>query len=275
MTSASSVLSPCKVNEFLYLTGRYPDGYSRMQTLYTVLDYGDAMEFSVRDDGRLTLRGFDFPMEQNLIYKAAVMLAQASGCALGADIRVEKVLPAGGGLGGGSGNAATTLVQLNRLWGTGLSKQDLLRLGARLGADVPLFIEGGATFGEGRGTELEDAPCRGGFYVVACPSCHVPTAEIFRMPDLRRDCPVRTHEELMALPFENVFTPVVARRFPEVAGLLEAMSAFGSPRMSGSGGSCFLWFEGEARAASALQGLSGMGIRAFMARPLPRGGSRP
>ena len=268
----SRVLSPCKVNEFLYITGRYEDGYSRLQTLYTVLDYGDAMDFSVRGDGRLTLSGFGFPMEQNLIYKAAVALREASGCRLGADIRVDKILPQGGGLGGGSGNAATALVQLNALWEAGLSKQELLSIGARLGADVPLFIEGGATFGEGRGTELSDAPSRGGFYVVACPSCHVPTAELFKAPDLRRDCPVRTHEELMRPPFENVFTPVVARRYPEVARLLEQMSKYGPARMSGSGGSCFLWHEDEASARHSLEGLKSAGIRCFMAMPLPRGG---
>ena len=268
----SRVLSPCKVNEFLYITGRYPDGYSRLQTLYTVLDYGDTMEFSVRGDGKFTLTGFDFPMEQNLIYKAAVALREASGCRLGADIAVDKILPQGGGLGGGSGNAATALAQLNKLWEAGLSKQELLSIGARLGADVPLFIEGGATFGEGRGTELTDAPSRGGFYVVACPSCHVPTAELFKAPDLRRDCPVRTHEELMKAPFGNVFTPVVTKRYPEVARLLEAMSKYGSARMSGSGGSCFLWHEDEDSAKRSLEGLRSMGIACFMARPLPREG---
>ncbi len=267
---SSRALSPCKVNEFLYITGRYPDGYSRLQTLYTVLDYGDEMEFCVRDDGKLTLSGFDFPMEQNLIYKAAVLLQKESGCALGADIRVRKVLPAGGGLGGGSGNAATTLVELNALWETGLPKARLLELGASLGADVPLFVEGGATFGEGRGTELTDAPSMGGFYVVACPSCHVPTAELFKMPDLRRDCPVRTHEELMKAPFENVFTPVVVKRYPEVARLLETMSAYGKPRMSGSGGSCFLWHDDEDCARRSLEALKALGIHVFMARPLPR-----
>lgn len=268
----SRVLSPCKVNEFLYITGRYEDGYSRLQTLYTVLDYGDSMEFAVRDDGKLTLAGFDFPMEQNLIYKAAMALREASGCTKGADIAVGKILPQGGGLGGGSGNAATALVQLNALWNAGLSKQDLLSIGARLGADVPLFIEGGATFGEGRGTELSDAPSMGGFYVVACPRCRVPTAELFKAPDLKRDCPVRTHDELMKAPFENVFTPVVTRRYPEVARLLEAMSKYGPARMSGSGGSCFLWHGDEDSAKRSLEGLRSMGIGCFMARPLPREG---
>lgn len=268
MTDTREVLSPCKVNEFLYITGLMPDGYSFLQTMYTVLDYGDQMEFTVREDGNFTLEGFDFPMEQNLIYKAARALKQKTLSPLGADIRVKKILNEGGGLGGGSGNAATTLIELNRMWNCSLLKKDLLDLGAELGADVPLFIEGGSTFGEYRGTVLTPVPSPGGWYVVACPRCHVPTAELFKMPDLKRDCPRRTFDELIKLPFENVFTDVVTKRYPEVAELIEIMSTLGKPRMSGSGGSCFLWFADEDQAKSAFSSLRSRNINVFMAKPL-------
>ena len=158
MTSLT-VLSPCKLNLFLYITGRRPDGYHNLQTLFSLLNYGDEMTFTPHDDGRIVIDGpFDFPVEKNLIYKAALLLkerlpqdrAATSGCS----VRVLKRIPEGGGLGGGSSNAATTLLILNKLWKVGLQEEELESLGLTLGADVPVFVRGTAAFASGVGEKL-------------------------------------------------------------------------------------------------------------------------
>lgn len=260
--------SPCKLNEFLYITGKRPDGYHDLQTLFTVLDYGDEMSFEVTDDGRVDLiTPFPFPKEENLIYRAAMALKPLAKSSCGCIIAIEKKLPEGGGLGGGSGNAATTLQVLNRLWDLRLGKSDLIALAVKLGADVPIFIEGVSCFGEGIGEILTPVAWNRRWYLVANPGCKVPTAKLFASDRLRKDSPVRTLDELMSVPFENCFTPVVTGEYPQVAKLLEILGKLApDARMSGSGSSCFVSFTSKEDATWALDELGKYGdFNAFIA----------
>lgn len=255
-----SCVSPCKLNEFLYITGKRPDGYHDLQTLFVVLNYGDHMSFEVTDDGAIDLlTKFPFPKEQNLIYKAATALKQLSGTKQGCRISIEKILPEGGGLGGGSGNAATTLQVLNALWGLNLDKQSLIMLGAKLGADVPIFIEGVSCFGEGIGEILHPVDFPKRWYLVVNPGCKVPTAKLFKSEKLKKNSLVRSYEELLTAPFENCFTKVVTSEYPQVAKLLELLGTLGeNARMSGSGSSCFVSFATMHEANEALNKLKGL-----------------
>lgn len=260
--------SPCKLNEFLYITGQRPDGYHDLQTLFTVLDYGDEMSFEVTGDGIVDLvTRFPFPKEQNLIYKAALALKPLVRTSCGCRISISKRLPEGGGLGGGSGNAATTLQVLNRLWDLRLPKADLIAIAARLGADVPVFIEGVSCFGEGIGEILTPVPRPTRWYLVVNPGCKVPTAKLFASPQLKKDSPVRKLDELLAAPFENCFTPVVTAAYPQVAKLLNILGELGTDaRMSGSGSSCFVSFTAREDALWALDQIRGQGgFNAFIA----------
>ena len=244
MIKSFSCISPCKINEFLYIIGKRPDGYHNLQTLFVVLDYGDPMTFEITDDGIVDLKtAFDFPKEQNLIYKAAMLLKKRYQVKQGCRIAIDKILPQGGGLGGGSGNAATVLQVLSHLWGLDLDDETLIKLGATLGADVPLFIKGITTFGEGIGERLQEVPWPERYYLVVNPNCKVPTKELFGSPLLKRDSPERTLDELLKAPFENCFTPVVTKAYKEVAQLLQCLEKYGHARMSGSGSSCFVSFE--------------------------------
>ena len=174
-----STVSPCKLNLFLYITGKRPDGYHNLQTLFVILDHGDIMHFETTDDDRVELlTDFGFPVEKNLIYKAAMLLKEQTLCKKGVKISIDKVLPQGGGLGGGSGNAATTLMVLNRLWDLKLKEDSLLKMGTSLGADVPIFIKGKTCFAEGIGEILEEKSYPEKYYLVATPECKVPTAKL-------------------------------------------------------------------------------------------------
>lgn len=239
-----SCISPCKINEFLYITGKRPDGYHNLQTLFVVLNHGDPMTFDITDDGIVDLKtAFDFPKEQNLIYKAAMLLKERYELKMGCLISIDKVLPQGGGLGGGSGNAATVLQVLSHFWGLKLDDETLITLGAALGADVPLFIKGVTTFGQGIGEILTVVSRPERYYLVVNPNCKVPTKELFSSPLLKRDSPNKSFDELLKTPFENCFTPVVTRQYAQVAELLEHLEKYGPARMSGSGSSCFVSFE--------------------------------
>lgn len=248
-----SCISPCKVNDFLYIVGRTPNGYHKLQTLFTVLNYGDYMTFEQVENDVIEIEGpFDFPKEQNLIYKAAVLLKTKYAVKQGIKINVKKRLPEGGGLGGGSGNAATTLLVLNKIWDLNLSEEKLISMGSGLGADVPLFIKGTTTFGQGTGEILEEVKLPIRWYLVVNPGCKVPTKELFASPELKRDSPIRTLEQLLKLPFENSFTPCVIKRYPLVKKLLEDLSSYGNTAcMSGSGSSCFVRFENEKKCTEA------------------------
>ena len=177
------------MNLFLHVVGRRPDGYHLLQTLFRFIDLHDTLHFSLREDGvvRRTNAVEGVPEEQDLCVRAARLLQSETGCGLGVDITVEKHIPMGGGLGGGSSDAATTLIALNRLWSLGLSRAHLMQLGLRLGADVPVFVFGENAFAEGVGEELQAYPLAEAWYVVLFPPVHVPTAQIFAHPELTRD----------------------------------------------------------------------------------------
>lgn len=262
-----STVSPCKLNLFLYITGKRPDGYHNLQTLFVILDHGDIMHFETTDDDRVELlTDFGFPVEKNLIYKAAMLLKEQTLCKKGVKISIDKVLPQGGGLGGGSGNAATTLMVLNRLWDLNLKEDSLLKMGTSLGADVPIFIKGKTCFAEGIGEILEEKSYPDKYYLVATPECKVPTAKLFGSEALKKDSKVRTFEELVNAPFENSFTPVVVKEYPEVQTLLDKLSEFGPSFMSGSGSSCFVAFDSIEAAKKAQAKIEKLKISSFVAR---------
>ena len=239
-------ISPCKINEFLYITGRRSDGYHDLETLFVVLNYGDPMSFEIIDDDVIELdASFDFPKEQNLIYRAAMLLKVKYGVKKGCRITVDKLLPQGGGLGGGSGNAATVLQVLSVLWDIRLDDEILMQLGMSLGADVPLFIKGVSTFGRGRGEILTPVNYPPRFYLVVNPGCKAQTSALFSSPLLKRDSKPLTYTEHLKHPFENAFTPVVCAQFPQVVSLLQALSCYQDARMSGSGSSCFGSFDNK------------------------------
>lgn len=197
--------SPAKLNLFLYITGRRANGYHDLQTLFQFLDHGDELTITANNSGNITLSPAlaDVALEDNLIYKAAMALKNAAQSPLGADIQLHKVLPMGGGIGGGSSNAATTLVALNYLWQTGLSDDQLAEIGLALGADVPVFTRGFAAFAEGVGEELSVVEPEEKWYLVVRPAVSIATKDIFTHPQLVRNTPKRDLASLLATPYEN------------------------------------------------------------------------
>ena len=262
-----STLSPCKLNLFLYITNKRADGYHDLQTLFVILDKGDMMHFETCDDDKVhLLTDFGFEVEKNLIYKAAMLLKEHCHYTKGIKISIDKVLPQGGGLGGGSANAATTLLVLNKLWDLNLDEDTLLKLGTTLGADVPIFIKGTTCFAEGIGEILQEKTVASKYYLVATPNCKVPTKELFASTDLKKDYPKRSYEELLKTPFENCFTKAVVKAYPQVQELLNLLSQFGQSYMSGSGSSCFVAFDTKEEAQNAKLILDKKNIASFVAR---------
>ena len=243
-----SALSPAKLNLFLHVTGRRPDGYHSLQTVFQLLNWGDDMRFEWRESPNITLSGDtdDIAAEDNLILRAARLIAP---CDQGAHIHVRKRIPRGGGLGGGSSNAATTLLALNRLWGLGLNLDTLLRLGEPMGADVPIFIQGQSAWAEGIGEELTPVSLPKRWFVVAQPDCMVSTAEIFAHPELTRQTPPITVQAFFSGAGRNDLQPVVESRYPEVQRAVEWLKEY-SPdaRMTGSGACVFASLESEQEA---------------------------
>jgi len=242
--------APAKLNLMLHITGRRADGYHNLQTVFQFLDYGDGLRFKLRSDGEIRrLHGNEqIPPEQDLVLRAATLLQQYSGCTQGVEIEIDKRLPMGGGLGGGSSDAATVLHALNRLWELNLSTQQLADLGLQLGADVPVFVHGFAAFAEGVGEQLTAIELEQPWYLVITPTISVATAEIFADPQLTRDSPAIKICDLFASSWDNAFTPVAVARYPEIKQALDWLSAHGHARMSGSGASVFASFESEDRA---------------------------
>jgi len=271
MNAFTSYPAPAKLNLFLHVVGRRSDGYHLLQTLFRFLDYGDTLSFRIRDDGvvqRLNnLAGVE--PERDLCVRAARLLQQATGCRLGVDISLEKRLPMGGGLGGGSSDAATTLLALNRLWKLGLDRAALQELGLRLGADVPVFVFGESAFAEGVGERLQPVSLPPAWYVVLVPPVAVPTAGIFASPELTRDTIPIKMSAFSADRGHNDLEPVVCRSYPEVAEHLAWLKAFGDARMSGSGACVFAGFatEDEARRVFASRPQS---MKGFVAKGLDR-----
>jgi 4-diphosphocytidyl-2-C-methyl-D-erythritol kinase len=261
--------APAKINLFLHVVGRRADGYHLLQTVFRFLDFGDVLRFSPRSDGGIVaahaLPGVD--ADTDLTVRAARLLREAAGGREGATIALEKRIPMGGGLGGGSSDAATTLLALNRLWGCGLSSAELQALGLQLGADVPIFIHGRSAFAEGIGERFSDLALPPAWYLVTMPGVAVPTVEIFRAPDLRRDTPAMRAADWRPGMGHNDLEPVACRLYPEVAEHLAWLRGRAPARMSGSGACCFAEFDTEADARAALAALPA-GMRGLVARGL-------
>lgn len=244
------VPAPAKINLFLHIVGRRPDGYHLLQTAFRMLDWGDEITLRRRDDG-LILRTTDVPgvpAESDLVVRAARALQAVSGSPFGAEIGVSKRIPMGGGLGGGSSDAASVLLALNRLWGCGLSRQALQDLGLKLGADVPFFIFGETAFAEGVGEALRPLAVPPAWYVMVAPPVSVPTAEIFSARELTRDTEILIMQGFAAHKTRNDMQAVVCMKYREVAESLEWLLRYGDARMSGSGACLFAPFDSEERA---------------------------
>lgn len=255
--NAASWPAPAKLNLFLHITGRRIDGYHELQTVFQFLDYGDELRFTVRPDGEVNALHClpEIDEQDDLVVRAARLLQRVTDTPWGADIHLDKRLPMGGGLGGGSSDAATTLVALNYLWKTDLSRKELAALGLRLGADVPVFIAGQAAWAEGVGEQLTPIVLAEPWYVVLV-SCAVSTAEIFAAPDLTRDSrPIKIHD-FLAGQGGNDCTAAVCRRYPEVGAALQMLGNYGQARMSGTGSCVFAACANETEARQVLDRLA-------------------
>lgn len=249
--------APAKLNLFLHITARRADGYHLLQSVFQFLDYGDTLRFRLREDGRIQRRGgpASVSADEDLSVRAAGLLQQRCACSLGVDISLDKRLPLGGGLGGGSSDAATALVVLNRLWDCALDEDALAALGLELGADVPVFVRGHAAWAEGVGERLERVELPEPWYVVVKPAVEVATATIFNAPELTRDCPPITIPDFLAGAGTNVCEPVVRKAYPEVAEALDWLQAFAPARLTGTGSCLFAAFETREAAEGVLHAL--------------------
>lgn len=246
--------APAKLNLFLHVVGRRPDGYHLLQSVFRFIDHGDRLHFKLRQDGQVT-RTSDLPgvpQEKDLVVRAARLLQESTGCTLGVEIAVEKHLPMGGGLGGGSSDAATVLLALNRLWQLNLPRAELQRLGLRLGADVPVFVSGANAFAEGVGELLQPICLPPAWYVVIVPPVQVATAEIFTAPELTRDTTSIKMCDLSTAQLRNDLQAVVCARYPEVAECLDWLEQFGNARMTGSGACVFAEYATQNEAGQVL-----------------------
>ena len=249
--------APAKINLFLHVVGRRADGYHLLQTVFRFIDLADTLRFEPRDDDRIVMATPTpgVPPEQDLVVRAATALKVDVGKTLGATIHLEKRIPMGGGLGGGSSDAATTLIALNHLWGCGLSRARLQAIGLPLGADVPIFIHGRSAFAEGIGEDFTDVVVPDRIYLLSMPAATVPTPEIFRSPQLKRDTPSIAASEWHEGFGHNDLEPVACALYPEVARHLACLRPFGDARMTGSGACCFVPFDNPADATAALAAL--------------------
>ncbi|MEX1034157.1 MAG: 4-(cytidine 5'-diphospho)-2-C-methyl-D-erythritol kinase [Cellvibrionaceae bacterium] len=258
--------APPKLNLFLHVLGRRTDGYHDLQTVFQLLDYGDRLTFQPRNDSQLTL-DHSLPgvkVEDNLVIRAAHALQNSSGTRQGADIGLEKRLPIGGGIGGGSSDAATTLLALNALWDTRLSLDELATIGRALGADVPVFVRGKTAWAEGVGDELQAIEIPEKWYLVLTPECGVSTARVFSHPELTRDSAPITVAAFFEQGTRNDCQPLVEKLFPPVAEVItwldrhrlnrpdSSRQGQGKARMTGTGASVFASFDSESTARSIL-----------------------
>lgn len=249
--------APAKLNLFLHVVGRRADGYHLLQTLFRFIDLQDTLHFESRGDGEVHRTNLveGVPEEQDLCVRAARLLQAETGCALGVDITIEKIIPMGGGLGGGSSDAATTLIALNRLWSLGLSRERLMQLGLQLGADVPVFVFGENAFAEGVGEALQAYSLPQAWYVVLFPPVQVPTAKIFSHPELTRDSVPIIIRALLKQSLRNDLQKVACKLFPEVARHIDWLSNYGKAMMTGSGACVFAEFERREQAEAVLRQL--------------------
>ena len=248
--------APAKLNLFLRITGRRPDGYHALQTVFRLLDWGDTVQIRVREDGAIHRVGESVPGVSeagDLLVRAAKALQSTVNGRQGADISVEKRIPSGGGFGGGSSDAATVLVALDRLWGTDLGPDRLAEVGLTLGADVPIFVRGTNAWAEGVGEILTPIDLPPAWYLLVDPGVHVPTAALFQTPELTRDSPPATMRDFVSgAVLGNAFEPVLRRREPAVEAVFAVLAQVGKPRLTGTGSGCFVEFATRESAEAAL-----------------------
>ncbi len=266
--------APAKLNLFLHITGRRPDGYHALQTVFRILDWGDTVRLRVREDGAIKREGTSaagVAEDQDLAVRAARLLQLEAKIQQGVDIIVEKRIPIGGGFGGGSSDAATVLVALNQLWGIGFEPTRLAGLGLRLGADVPVFVRGHDAWAEGVGEQLTPVDLPPAWYLLVDPGVQVPTAALFQAPELTRDSPPATMSDFVSgtVPGDgalwgNAFEPVLRRREPAIEAAFAALARIGTPRLTGTGSGCFVEFADRGSAEAALAALPS-GLNAWLA----------
>ena len=256
--------APAKLNLFLRITGRREDGYHALQTVFRMLDWGDTIRLRPRADGQIRRVGDSIPglaEADDLVVRAARLLQSSVKFAQGADIIVEKMIPSGAGLGGGSSDAATVLRALDRLWGLDLGEDRLAALGLTLGADVPVFVRGHNAWAEGVGESLVPIDLPPAWYLLADPGVHVNTAGLFQAPELTRNAAPATMADFVSgASLGNAFEPVLRRREPAVEAVFAVLAEVGTPRLTGTGSGCFVEFatresaeEAQARVASRVQ----------------------
>ncbi len=266
--------APAKLNLFLHVTGRREDGLHLLQTLFRFIDLNDMLHFDLRTDGVVHRNNIieAVPEEQDLCVRAARLLQKETGCRSGVNITLEKHIPMGGGLGGGSSDAATTLIALNRLWQLNLSREKLMQLGLQLGADVPVFVFGENAFAEGVGEELQAYELPENWYVVLFPPVHVPTAKIFAHSDLTRDSVSLIMRALRTELLRNDLQAVVCRMYPEVASYLAELGQYAKAMMTGSGACVFAEFNTRLDAETVLkkmpEGMQGVAVQGLLRHPL-------
>ncbi|MEC9356444.1 MAG: 4-(cytidine 5'-diphospho)-2-C-methyl-D-erythritol kinase [Pseudomonadota bacterium] len=264
--------APAKLNLFLHILGRRADGFHLLQTVFQLLDWGDTVHLAARPDGRIQrlndLPGVPEPADLSI--RAAQALREYSGCTLGADIDIDKRIPAGAGLGGGSSDAASTLVGLNHLWGLELSVDELADIGLKLGADVPVFVRGQCAWAEGIGEKLQAIELPDRWFLVISPPCQVSTATIFGDPELRRDHPPVSMDDFLSGRCGNDCEPVTRRGFPAVDAAFDHCRALGlQAQLSGTGASLFMTFNSQACAQAAQAQIQGT-LPTVLARGLQR-----
>lgn len=259
--------SPAKLNLFLHVVGRRANGYHELETVFQFLNYGDCIEIKVTPAPYINLltpiTGVN--NDDNLIIKAAKLLQHKANCTLGAEIKINKVLPMGGGLGGGSSNAATVLMALNTLWDVNLSINSLADIGLSLGADVPIFIHGFSAFAQGVGEKLTPYSPDEYWYLVSKPRCHISTIDVFNDEDLPRNTPKLSTNKINIEQCHNDCQTVVIKRYPEVAKLLSWLIEYAPSRMTGTGACVFSHFNSEQEALNLQEKLP-KGIESFVAK---------
>jgi 4-diphosphocytidyl-2-C-methyl-D-erythritol kinase len=257
--------APAKLNLMLHITGQRKDGYHELQTVFQFIDFTDTLEFKRRSDGQIIrhCEDFDVAEEEDIIIRAASLLHErylqtdpSVDDKAGVDIYLTKKIPMGAGLGGGSSDAATTLIALNELWGMQLSVEELAEIGLALGADVPVFVHGFAAFAEGVGEKLSPISLQEKWYLVLVPPVHVSTKQVFLNEDLTRDCSAIKLCDLSRHEWRNVCTPVVIKNYPMVSQAFDIIGKYSKAKMSGTGASVFAGFDTRAQAEEILQKIS-------------------
>lgn len=265
-------LSPAKLNLFLYITGRRPDNYHNLQTLFQFIDMSDRLSFNLREDDKINLvtQFNGIPSDKNLITLAAQRLkSYTDRHELGIDIAIDKIIPMGGGLGGASSNAATTLVALNQLWNLNLSRQTLIEIGRNIGADVPIFIYGHTALAQGIGDQLQSVEFPEYWYLVTYPNIAISTVKMFNDPDLKRGTPVRSVNELLSLDqFSNDCEVVVRKRYPKVNAIITHLSQFAPTRLTGTGACVFTQCQSKAEAEMLQDTLIDFDVKSFVTKSL-------